>query len=154
QALAANDKAQGEATQPPETSDVKPAQTGDQSDSIERDANGELAGNVMLAKPVLDETLKERFPNPGERTAFVNRAVEIAEGTLARAWALRRLRDRYAPEEVARLSSESRRKLELLIRDDTSALRQYVSDARSFISPVLQSQAVTAQSLDAQPSTL
>jgi anti-sigma factor RsiW len=96
-----------------------------------------VLANSVGGEPVLEEQLEKRFPNAEERTAFVNRTVEIAQDALAKAWALRRLQDRYVPQAVAELGPQSRQTLELLIRDDVSALRQDVGSAQSLFSPML-----------------
>lgn len=104
-----------------------------------------MSEDAISGKPLLNQKLEERYPNAAERTAFVNHAVQIAESALARAWALRRLRDRYTPEEVVRLGYGSRHILELLIRDNLSVLRQYVDEARTSFLPLLAPESSNAE---------
>ena len=63
--------------------------------------------------------------------------MELVQEALAQAWALRRLRDRYGPETVARLSRGSRQTLELLIRDHVSVLRQSVDEVRDMVATLV-----------------
>jgi anti-sigma factor RsiW len=129
-------KAQGAATQPSKASDSTRAQDSEQT-GPQGNREDPTSGDAILGKPLLNEQLEEHFPNAAERSAFVNRAVEIAESALSCAWALRHLQDRYTPKEVARLSYGSRHTLELLIRDDVSTLRRYLDDARTLFFPLL-----------------
>ncbi|MBI4461069.1 MAG: hypothetical protein HY648_13560 [Acidobacteria bacterium] len=137
---AARQKLQGVAT--PQSEASAPAPDAEVSRTQEPPVGPKLMpGEAVVAKLPIDEQLEERFPRAEEHTAFVNLTIEIALDSLAQAWALRRLRDRYAPEEVARLSNGSRQTLELLIRDDVSALRRRIDEARQLISPLLPREA-------------
>jgi anti-sigma factor RsiW len=92
---------------------------------------------AVIGRRALEEQLQERYPKAEDRAAFTNKTVELVQEALAQAWALRRLRDRYGPETVARLSRGSRQTLELLIRDHVSALRQHVDEARDMVATLV-----------------
>jgi hypothetical protein len=134
----ASDELRGAARQQSTSPDWEFAQNLDEPGSQELfEVPKPIPANSVGDRPAIEEQLEKRFPNVEDRTSFVNRAVEIAQDALAQAWALRRLRDRYAPQEVAQLSSQSRQTLKLLIRDDVSALREDVGSAQSLLSPLL-----------------
>jgi hypothetical protein len=100
---------------------------------------------VIAGRPALEQQLEELFPIDEDRAAFVNRAVELVQDAMAQAWALRRLRDSYSPDIVAKLSRRSQQTLELLIRDHVSALRQHVDEARNLVSPLVPSESIAQQ---------
>jgi anti-sigma factor RsiW len=113
-----------------------------------------IPADAVVGKPALEEQLEEHFANTEDRAALVNKAVELAQNALAQAWALRRLRDRYTPEEVARLGHGSRQTLELLIHDHVSALQQHLDATRNLVSPLLpaeQTQTTPPSNSDALP---
>jgi hypothetical protein len=85
----------------------------------------------------LEQQLEDRYPKAEDRSAFINRVVELVQEASARAWALRRLRDHYGPETVAQLSRGSRQTLELLIRDHVLVLRQNVDEARDMVATIV-----------------
>lgn len=70
---------------------------------------------------------------------FAGRVLGFSSGAMARAWALRRLAERYTAAEVARLSLESQRQLESVIRNHVAALRRRVDDSRDWLRPMLES---------------
>ena len=84
-----------------------------------------------------DEQMQRLFPHVEDRIQFGNRVMNLVQNALAWAWALRRLKDHYKPEEVVLLSQESRRELELLIYDDVLAFRRSADEVRQVISPLL-----------------
>jgi hypothetical protein len=88
---------------------------------------------AVISRRALEQQLEERYPKAEDRAAFINRSVELVQESLAQAWALRRLGDRYKPEMVAHLSRGSRQTLELLIRDHVSVLDQHVEEARDMV---------------------
>lgn len=96
-----------------------------------------LRAIAVVGHPALQQQLQEWFPDPEERSAFVNQALALAEDAMARVWALRRLRDRYRAEEIARLSVSSQQTLELLIRDHIASIRQQMEAVRKLIAPFL-----------------
>jgi hypothetical protein len=109
--------------------------------------NVEVSGNerpavVVVGSPALEQQLEERFPKAQDRAAFIDGAVELVQDAVAQAWALRRLRDRYTPGTVAELSRGSQQTLELLIRDDVSALRRDVDATRDMVSPLVPTKPV------------
>jgi len=99
---------------------------------------------VVAGRPALEQRLEERFPIAKERTAFVNKTVELLQDAMAQAWALRRLGNRYTPDMVAELNSGSQETLELLIRDHVSMLRQDVDELGVRISPLLSPTSITS----------
>ena len=124
-------------------------------ESVAADGQRTPAG-VVAVGPVLEEQLAELYPKVEDRAAFINGAVELVQEAMAQAWALRRLRDRYAPDTVAELSRGSKQTLELLIRDHVSMLRQQVDEARNMVSPLVPSEPVAevppTQMVDALPA--
>ncbi len=68
-----------------------------------------------------------------------SQAVTLAEEALEHAWALRRLAERYPSDEVSKLSPESRRKLEGLVREHVQALLQRTQSYGALVKPVLLS---------------
>ena len=133
-----SDQLQGAANHLSDASDSLITQNGEEPGNQKQDeGTSPVPINAVGNSPALEEQLEERFPDAEKRTAFVNKAVEVAQDALAQAWALRRLRDRYSPDEVARLSLRSRQTLELLIRDDVSTLREELDSAQNLLSPLL-----------------
>jgi DNA-directed RNA polymerase specialized sigma24 family protein len=86
-------------------------------------------------KPIL-EALTALMPAPAARAAFVNATLAHADDALARAWALRRLADRYQPSEVASLSPRSSQALAGLVNDHTAALRTAVDALVARVTPL------------------
>jgi hypothetical protein len=106
------------------------------SASVEARPN-ELPAGAFKGRRELEQQLEERYPKAEDRLAFINRVVELVQDASAQAWALRRLRDHYAPETVAQLSRGSRQTLELLIRDHVLVLRQNVDEARDMVATIV-----------------
>jgi hypothetical protein len=109
------------------------------SASVEARPN-ELPPGAFKGGRALEQRLEERYPKAEDRSAFINRVVELVQGALAQAWALRRLRDHYGPETVAQLNRGSRQTLELLIRDHVLVLRQNVDEARDMVASIVLSE--------------
>jgi hypothetical protein len=104
--------------------------------SVEARPNEPPAG-AFKGRRALEQQLEECYPKAEDRSAFINRVVELVQGALAQAWALRRLRDHYGPETVAQLSRGSRQTLELLIRDHVLVLRHNVDEARDMVATIV-----------------
>jgi hypothetical protein len=104
----------------------------------------------VVEGPALEQQLEALYRNSEDRTAFINRTVELVQDAVAQAWALRRLRDRYTPEAVAELSRGSQQTLELLIRDHVSLLREHLDATRNLVSPLFPLGPIEEAS---QPST-
>lgn len=66
-----------------------------------------------------------------------NQAVASSDSALSAAWALRRLAKRYPAEAVSKLSPQSRRQLESLVRDHVRTMSQHIESSRSLLMPVL-----------------
>jgi hypothetical protein len=81
-----------------------------------------------------------------DRAAFVNDTLARADEALARAWALRRLADRYQPRDVTALSRRSSQSLATLVEDHTAALRTAVDVLITRVTPLVEA----AEALDAQ----
>jgi hypothetical protein len=114
--------------------------TSNLKESEDQDGGG-IAVSVEEAKNrgfSLDERLQDRFPRVEERTAFSNQVIDLAQTALSQGWALRRLKDRYTPEEMGRLSQGSKQALGLLIHDNVSALRRPLNEIRQMI-PIVAS---------------
>ena len=71
----------------------------------------------------LEGLLETRFPDQLERESFVHQVLSLAQDSSDRAWALRRVAERYSPGEIAALKPESRRALETIARDHMAGLR-------------------------------
>lgn len=87
----------------------------------------------------LQEALAARMPAPTDRAAFVNETLARADESLARAWALRRLAERYPPRDVPALSRESSQSLAMLKDDHTVALRTAVEALITRVTPLVAS---------------
>lgn len=68
---------------------------------------------------------------------LTSQAVTLSEASLEHAWALRRLAERYTPDEVSTLPPESRRQLEDLVRDHIRALVEQNRKYGAMVKPVL-----------------
>ena len=68
---------------------------------------------------------------------LTTQAVTLSEASLEHAWALRRLAERYTPDEVSTLPPESRRQLEDLVRDHIRALREQNRKYGTLVEPAL-----------------
>ncbi len=96
---------------------------------------------LVSGSPALQEVLIQHFPNPDDRKACVDRALKLVDGTLAHAWALRRLEERYTSGDVAQLDQVGRQTLELLIRDHVAVIREHLSNEKHLIASVLSAPA-------------
>jgi hypothetical protein len=92
---------------------------------------------VVTGHPALEGKLLVHFPNVEERSAFVNRALALFDEGLAHAWALRRLEERYTPDQLSSLSQSDRQTLELLIRDHVASIRQEILDGGQLLGPLV-----------------
>ncbi len=92
---------------------------------------------VVRGHPALEGKLAERFPNAGERAAFVNRSLSLADLAMAHAWALRRLEERYSADQVALLNQSGRQTLELLVRDHVATIREEIAREEELVRPLL-----------------
>jgi len=68
------------------------------------------------------------FPLPEDRTNFVNRCLIASDTALSRAWALKRLADRYSAADQRRLRPESAEKLREMLRTHLEELGQANAD--------------------------
>jgi len=84
---------------------------------------------IVAAPPLLEAELASRFPDKDQRIAYVNQTLSLAQMASARAWALNRLADRYPSAAVAALGDDPRRKLQVLLADHVTALREDLSSA-------------------------
>jgi hypothetical protein len=96
------------------------------------------------ATPLLEASLKQRFPNDDQRTAYVNQTLALTQGASARVWALNRLAERYSPQQVALLDSASRQRLGMLLGDHLSALREEINRLQNQLGQVLSPSSNTA----------
>jgi hypothetical protein len=103
---------------------------------------------LVSGSPALQEVLIQHFPNPDDRKAYVDRVLKLSDGTLAHAWALRRLEERYTSDDVAQLDQVGRQTLELLIRDHVAVIREQVSSEKHVVASVLS--AAASVSTDSQ----
>jgi len=77
------------------------------------------------------------MPAPADRAAFVNETLARADEALARAWALRRLADRYQARDVTGLSRRSSQALTTLVDDHTAALGAAVDVLIARVTPLV-----------------
>ncbi len=110
-------------------------------------------GQSAARKPTIAESdlpLRNRFleyfrqsgssePAAARLTAFVNSALDITAAALDQAWALRRLAERYPPDEVSRLNVQSRWLLEVMVRAHLATLQQKMASAETLLAPVFSS---------------
>jgi hypothetical protein len=96
------------------------------------------------ATPLLETSLKQRFPDDDQRTAYVNQTLALTQGASARVWALNRLAERYSPQQVALLDSVSRQRLGMLLGDHLSALREEINRLQNQLGQVLSPSSNTA----------
>lgn len=104
-----------------------------------------------FANPI-QEALAARMPVPADRAAFVNETLARADEALARAWALRRLADRYQPRDVTGLSRRSSQSLAALMDDHTAALRAAVDVLITRVTPLVEAADATASDAAAAAS--
>lgn len=146
EAAARQDRVARDTTQQSETSDFALPPDADESGTEEHRENREAgSGNAVAEGPGPRGVRETSFPNAEVDPVLVNKVVNLAQDALAQAWALRRLRDRYAPEEVALLSHGSKLALELLIHDNVSALRRHTDAAQSLLSSLLPPDPASAE---------
>jgi hypothetical protein len=99
---------------------------------------------VASATPLLQASLKQRFPDEDQRTSYVNQTLALAQEASARAWALNRLAERYGPPQVELLDTSSRQRLGALLGDHLAALREDVNRLQNQLGQVLSSASNTA----------
>lgn len=92
---------------------------------------------VTSTPPLLEEQLKHDFPDASKRTEFVTASLSLCQDASAHAWALNRLAERYLPQDVALLEPGERLRLQTLLNDHLSALREDVSRLRGQLGPIL-----------------
>ena len=108
-------------------------------------ASGPVRVAVMAgATPLLESSLKQRFPDDDERTAYINQTLSLAQGASARAWALNRLAERYTPQQIELLDTASRQRLGVLLGDHLSALREDINRLQNQLGQVLSPASNTA----------
>jgi DNA-directed RNA polymerase specialized sigma24 family protein len=111
-----------------------------------------------FARPVLEAALAARLPDPSARVAFVDAALAHAGDALSRAWALRRLAERYPPREVVRLGVRSSQALATLIDDHVAAIAAAVDALTSHVGALLVAaggdDATAPPAVDGRPSIL
>jgi hypothetical protein len=96
------------------------------------------------ATPLLEASLKQRFPDDDQRIIYINQTLSLAQGASARAWALNRLAERYSPQQIALLDTPSRQRLDVLLGDHLSALREDINRLQSQLGQVLSPSSNTA----------
>jgi hypothetical protein len=96
------------------------------------------------ATPLLEASLKQRFPDVDQRTAYINQTLSLAQGASARAWALNRLAERYTSQQIALLDTASRQRLGMLLGDHLAALREDSNRLQNQLGQVLSSTSNTA----------
>jgi hypothetical protein len=99
---------------------------------------------VTASPPLLEDELKQRFPDGDQRTEYVNLSLSLCQSASARAWALTRLADRYTSQRIALLDPEGQRQLRSLLTDHITTLREDVSRLQNQLGQVLSSASNTA----------
>jgi len=105
------------------------------------DAIPATTATLVSGSPALQEALIQNFPNPDDRKGYVDRVLELSDGTLAHAWALRRLEQRYTSDDVAQLDQVGRQTLDLLIRDHVAIIREQFSGEKYLVASVISATA-------------
>lgn len=110
--------------------------------AAERQQASSVSGPVRVTvmaggTPLLEASLKQRFPDVDQRTTYINQTLSLAQGASARAWALNRLAERYTPQQIALLDTASRRRLGSLLGDHLAALREDVNRLQNQLGQVL-----------------
>ena len=77
--------------------------------------------------PALEELLAKNVPDPEERREVVNNVLRASQESLLRAWALRKLAERYSPTEVKRMDDGSLATIRRLLADHLADLRRQVN---------------------------
>jgi len=72
-----------------------------------------------------------------ETEELVTRSLSLSSSTLAEAWALRRLAERYPGEEITTLDDKAKRMVALMVQDHLRELRIRLNSARAPLDPVL-----------------
>ena len=92
---------------------------------------------MVAGPPLLEAELASKFPDKDQRIAYVNQTLSLAQLASARAWALNRLSDRYPAGVVAELSEDARGKLQILLNDHVTALREDLSALQNQLGEIL-----------------
>lgn len=111
-----------------------------QSSSSEGDGVPAKASSIQVmtsSPPLLESVLTSRFPDKDQRIAYVNQTLSLIQSASGRAWALNRLADRHSARDIALLSLDSRRQLNILLADHLSTLREDVSSLQNRLAEVL-----------------
>lgn len=108
---------------------------------------------VTSNPPLLEDLLKNDFPDASQRTEFVTRSMALCQDASAHAWALNRLADRYQAQDVTLLEADERSRLRSLLNDHLSALREDVIHLKGQLAPVLASQDSANTTAAASPPT-
>jgi hypothetical protein len=117
---------------------MKGTRTGARTSTAKSDAVAPVAvESPESLRPILEDLLVARFPEPAPRAAFVNATLAHADEALTRAWALRRLAERYTAREASRLSPRSSQALATLVDDHAAALRAAIDALASRVTPLL-----------------
>ncbi|WP_158822485.1 hypothetical protein [Granulicella sp. S156] len=101
------------------------------------DSSAPSVAAMVATPPLLEAELNARFTDRDQRISYVNQTLSLAQLASARAWALNRLADRYPPKGVAVLDNEARRKLQVLLTDHVSALREDLSSLQNLVAEIL-----------------
>jgi hypothetical protein len=107
------------------------------SAQAQTDAIPPTTATLVSGNPALGEVLIQHFSNPDDRKAYVDHVLKLSDDTLAHAWALRRLEERYTSDDVAQLDQVGRQTLELLMRDHVSVIREELSSEKHLVASVL-----------------
>jgi hypothetical protein len=86
-------------------------------------ASGVPGGSV----PALEELLAKNVSDQEERRELVNHVLRASQESLLRAWALRKLAERYSPPELKRLDNASVGTIRSLLSDHLADLRRQLS---------------------------
>ena len=90
--------------------------------------------------PLLDARLQQHFADKSARSRFVNSALDSSRTAMLRAWALRRLAERYLAEKESLLDSEQRRSLHNLIATYARALDLNANEEETALVSLVETQ--------------
>jgi hypothetical protein len=120
-----------------QTSLTVPGESADRNEIAEGATVAPDAILLVEDQPLLQSTLKAKFPDLDARKEYVDSTLEAARVAMAHAWAVRHLQERYSPGVSPSLEPSARQMLELLIRDHVTAIRGEVEIESELLKQVL-----------------
>jgi hypothetical protein len=106
------------------------------------------SASPVVARPAWSSQLAERFPDGKQREEYVRSVLEHIRAASSVAWALRHLSERYTDSEMALLSADGHRNLELLL---ASERRETASELAALAEKLSQFAAIPPPLRDPSP---